>query len=90
MKQAAVGLIAKQAEGSAFTLTDLTNMGFNTDVVNALKEYVAHNKPFVKASAVMGNEGLLKIVVGTLERSSSRNFANFNSREEAMEWLAKQ
>jgi len=40
----------------------------------------------VKAAAVVGNEGLLKV---TRERSSARSFASFSTREAALESLAQ-
>jgi hypothetical protein len=83
-------VIAGQPKQSVLTLTDITQMGFNMEVTAALKEYVAHNKPYVKASAVVGAEGLLAVTKTGVERSTERDLINFKTREEAQDWLVSQ
>ncbi len=83
-------VIDQQPKQSLLTLTDLTKMHFDAEVMNALKEYAKRNKPYVKAAAVVGMEGLLVVLVQGVERSSVRAFQDFKSREEAQEWLCQQ
>lgn len=83
-------VIGLQAEQSVLTLTDLTQMHFDSTVTAALKEYAAHNKPYVKAAAVVGATGLLSVVKQGVELAAARNLRSFSSREEAKEWLSQQ
>ena len=46
---------------SIFTLTNLSNMYFNTEVYTAISDYARMNEPYVKASAVVGLSGLMMI-----------------------------
>ena len=82
-------VIAKEPENSVLTLSDLTNMGFNPEVVGAIKDYMAHNKPYVKAGAVVGGKGLVDVVLNGLQRKTFRALTNFNTREEALDWLVE-
>jgi hypothetical protein len=83
-------VIAQQPEHSVLTLTDITKMGFDVSVTAAMKEYVAHNTPYVKASAVVGAAGLLGIVKDGVERAATRSLMNFDDRDKAQEWLVQQ
>jgi len=85
----ATAAIKTQAERSVFTLTDVTNTAFNTEVSEAMKEFVMHNKPYVVASAVVGVTGLKKIIYNAVMRFSGRKLTAFDSIAEAKDWLAK-
>ena len=83
-------VIDQQPEKSVLTLTDLTGMHFNSEIMDAIKAYAAQNKPHVKAAAVVGMEGLLEVLVHGVERTAERSLFNFKSRAEAQEWLCQQ
>jgi hypothetical protein len=80
----------KQPKGSLLTLSDVTGQIFNKETLEAFKELALYNKPFVKAGAIVGIEGLKKIAYNTIMTFSSRNIPAFNTRDEAMDWLVKQ
>jgi hypothetical protein len=82
--------IGSQPPRSVLTLTDVTETGFNSQVSEAMKEFVAHNKPFVAASAVVGVTGLRQIIFNAVMKFSGRQLHAFDSLGEAKEWLAKQ
>jgi len=84
------GIIGKQAPGSVLTLTNATNTRFNDEVNAALKEYVQHNKQFVKAAAVVGVTGLRQIVYNAAMRFSGRTIIAFDDAQQAMDWLSHQ
>ena len=44
--------IAKQAPNSLLTLTNVTGLRFSMELVNAIKEFSLHNRPFVKATTL--------------------------------------
>lgn len=82
--------IGAQPHKSVFTLTDVTETGFNAAVSEAMKDFVAHNKPFIAASAVVGVNGLKQIIFNAVMKFSGRQLHAFGSLAEAKDWLAAQ
>jgi hypothetical protein len=83
-------VIAAQPPQSVRTLTDVTDLKFNTTASEALKAFVAHNKPFVKAAAVVGVTGLKQIIYNAVVKFSGRNLVAFDTSSQAKDWLATQ
>ncbi|MBP7791773.1 MAG: hypothetical protein KA120_01800 [Candidatus Goldbacteria bacterium] len=83
-------IIRSQPEHSLLTLTDVTHARYNSAVVSALQEYVKENKPYVKASAVLGINPIKKIILNKIMEFSKREFLAFDNEEKAKEWLIKQ
>lgn len=82
--------IRSQPEKSLLTLTDLTNARFNDHVTQSLKEYVAGNKPYVIAAAVIGVTGLKQILLNSILKLSGRKLTLCDTKEQALDWLAGQ
>ena len=83
-------VIAAQPFMSVRTLTDVTDLKFNTEASEALKQFVNHNKPYVTAAAVVGVTGLKQIIYNAVVRFSGRNLVAFDTHNQAKEWLATQ
>jgi hypothetical protein len=83
-------IIASHKSGSLLILTDVSDARFNTEVGNRLKEFTAHNKPYVRASAVIGVSGLKKVIFDAINRFSGRNLRAFDNKHEAISWLHTQ
>lgn len=83
-------VIAAQSPKSLRTLTDVTNMSFNTEAAEALKQFTSHNKPYVTAAAVVGITGLKQIIYNAVLKFSGRNLVAFDSVDKAKDWLATQ
>lgn len=83
-------IIASQPTGSLLTLTDSRDSLFSRDVIDALRQYTDHNKPFVKAAALVGVSGLQKLVLSAVAKFSGRTFKIFTNPDDAMAWLARQ
>ncbi len=88
--ETAKGIIASQPLKSVLALLDATNVRFNSEMLDVITEFVKHNTPFIKSTAVVGITGLLKIVIATVSKITGRNFNTFQTREEAMEYLSAQ
>ncbi len=86
----ATPVIAAQPQRSIRTLTDVTNLTFNTEATQALKEFTVHNKPYVVAGAVVGVTGLKQIIYNSVLKFSGRNIVAFDTLDEAKNWLATQ
>ncbi len=72
---------------SLLTLTDITDMRFDDKLSQRMKEFAAHNKPYVRASAVVGVTGLKKILFDAVMIFSKRKLHAFDDREKAKAWL---
>jgi len=83
-------IIKGQAAGSVLTLIDYTNMHYDVSGVEAQKNYSAAVKPYVRASAAVGIDGLKNIIVRSVARITGRNIRLFPDLESAKDWLATQ
>ena len=83
----AKALICTRPEQSLLTLTDVTNFRFDEKISDRMKEYAAHNKPFVKAAAVVGIAGLKKIMFQAVMVFSKRKLHAFDTVDQAKTWL---
>lgn len=86
----AKAIIAEQPPGSLLTLTDVEGSSYNRIVADELKAYVAHNKPFVRAGAVVGLNDLKRVIFNFLNRVTGRTLKGFDRVEAAKDWLASQ
>jgi hypothetical protein len=82
--------IASQPPKSVLSVFDGTGAIYNAEVVAALKEFTKHNEPYMKASTVVGIEGILSIALMAVSRFSGRVFKTFKDRQSAMDWLVEQ
>jgi L-alanine-DL-glutamate epimerase-like enolase superfamily enzyme len=78
------------APGSALVLTDCTKSFLDEEVIRALGEAVAANKPFVRASAVIGLSPKREEVRQLIAGMAAREISSFDDVEPAMDWLAEQ
>jgi hypothetical protein len=83
-------IIGKQPLASVRTLTLVKDARFNTQVSREMKEYTAHNKPYVRCAAVVGLSGLQEIVYNVIIKVTGRNIATFSELERAKEFLVNE
>ena len=82
-------IAAEQSENSIYTLTDISESRYDRAVTAALQELAKHNKPYVIAGAAVGVSGLQKVVFRSILAFSGRkNIQLFDTREQALDWLA--
>ena len=82
-------LMPKEKPGSVLALAVFTGSRFSASVFNAIKELAVHNKPYIKASALVGMSSLQQgVFLKGIERTADRSFGLFDTVEEAKEWLA--
>jgi hypothetical protein len=80
-------VIAARPEHSLLTLTDVTDMRFDDAVSQRMKEFTAHNKPYVRAAAVVGVTGIKKILFEAVVLFSKRKLHTFETVDQAKDWL---
>lgn len=84
----AKAIIAKQPLASVRTLTTVDGAQMNRNVTDVLKDYVAHNKPYVLAGAVVGLNDLKMIAFNFVNRVTGRTLRAIDNVDAAKEWLA--
>ncbi|MFC1770023.1 hypothetical protein ACFLZI_03100 [Nitrospirota bacterium] len=83
-------VISQHPPKSLLTLTDVTDAQVTSDVSNSLRDFVNHNKPYVKAGAVLGVSGVKKVILNSIMRLTGRKLTAFSTMEEAVDWLSEQ
>lgn len=74
---------------SAYVLVSIKGIKFNTAVIDKVKEITKANRPYVRATAVYGVEGLTKLLITVVATFSGRELKPFDSEAAAKEWLYK-
>ena len=83
--------MTKYAEYSLFTITNIRDVKFDTETKKIVAEWMKYNKPYVKCGAVIGFDGIKRMLVNAVFKMSGRkNMMFFSNREQAVEWLLKQ
>jgi hypothetical protein len=80
-------LVAAQPLGQALVLTDVTGSAFNEAAIEALKKLAASNRPYVKASALVGLSPITRIIFRAVVTLTRRDIRVCNSRVEAIAYL---
>jgi hypothetical protein len=76
---------------SVLTLTDVTTAHYDAEILTLLKELTSHNKPYVKAGAIVGiTRPLMKLAYNTIMAFSKRTLPIFDTHDQAKEWLINQ
>jgi len=79
--------IRSQPEESVLTLTNVAGARYSKDLIKSVKDFVLANKPYVTKSAVVGVEGLQRIVLDGIRASTGREFGTFDDVEQAKAYL---
>lgn len=82
--------IAKQPKESALVLSNVTDTEISKDTSALMKDFTTHNKPYVKASAIIGVDGLKKIIYNAVQAVSGRHISSFATLDQAKDWLVSQ
>ena len=87
----AKAIVVSQPEKSLLTLTDVAGVSTDATIVQALWELLRHNKPYVRAGAVVGIAGDQQDdLYQLLTHQARREVPAFTDIEEAKEWLVGQ
>ena len=83
-------VVAGQPRNSLLTLVDVRGSSADREITWALKDLAEHDRPYVIASAIVGLEGVKKVISQAVARLAGRTFAAFDTVEEAQDWLVRQ
>ncbi|HRF50052.1 MAG TPA: hypothetical protein PLC98_20640 [Anaerolineales bacterium] len=81
-------LIIERPLRSVRALTDVTGGAYNKEGLALLKEFAVNNTPYILASAVVGATGLRVAALRAVALVTGRHIRPFETREEALDWLA--
>jgi hypothetical protein len=88
--EAARTFISGQPPKSILSVFDGTGRHYNVEVLSALKDFAKHNEPYIKASSIVGAEGIMNIALMGVVRFTGRVFKAFKDRQSATDWLVEQ
>lgn len=80
-------IIGRQPQKSALVMTEVFGAIYNKEVAEAIKEFVTSNTPFMKASAVVGADGVRQVLLTTVTFLTRREIKQFDTIQEAKDWL---
>ena len=84
-------IVVKEPPNSILCIADVINGKFSPEMTQMLKEFTKHNEPYIKMTALIGVEGLKKVIYsGVLLFTGRKNLILKDTKEEAQEWLAEQ
>ncbi len=84
-------IISSQAHGSVLCLVETHGTPFSMDVSALMKEFTMHNKPYMKMTALVGVDGLQKVILNAVIVFTRRhNLVVKSNRQEALDFLASQ
>jgi len=81
--------IATRPKSSVLTLTNVERAHFSPEISDPMKAYIIHNKPYVKAGAVIGLDGLKMFMFNVMNRLAGRSLQAIDGEDAAKEWLVE-
>jgi len=74
-------------DGSHCTLTDVRGTRYDRKIVEAFKGLTEHNRPYMRAAAVVSDSAIHRAAITMIGAFSRRKLAVFDTREAALEYL---
>ncbi len=84
----AEALIRSRPPASVLSLIDYSGARYGLRSVEIQKNFSAAVTPYMKASAVTGISGMMRIILRSVVRITGRNIRDFPGIEQAKDWLA--
>lgn len=77
-------------EQSVYTITNVENVRFDSETKEIMARYMEHNKPYVKCGAIIGIDGIKKVMSNVVFTLSGRHNLFFTyTKEQAIQLLLK-
>jgi hypothetical protein len=72
-----------------FSITNVEGVIYDTETKTIVAEWMDFNRPYIGQGAVIGLDGIKRIMVNSILKMSGRsNMKFFRARDEAVKWLA--
>ena len=82
-------VVTSRPYSSVLILSDFSGASITEEALRVMKETAVFDKPHVKKSAWTGTKNLPRLLSDALSAFSRRDFPTFETREEALAWLAE-
>ena len=82
--------IATQPLGQALVLTDVSGSNFDQRAIEDLRKLAEDNRPYVKASALVGLSALTRVIFRAVMALTGRQIRPYETREQAIKYLISQ
>lgn len=80
--------IAKYPSQSLYTITNVSDIVFDTRTKEIAAQWMEFNRPYVVNGAVIGLDGVRKIMYNAVLKLTSRtNMKVFTTRQQAIDWM---
>jgi hypothetical protein len=74
---------------SLFSITNIEGVVYDTETKAIMIDWISFNRPYIRQGAVIGIDGIKRIMVhAILELGDRNNMKFFRARDEAVKWLA--
>lgn len=80
-------VVGRQEKKSVLILADFTGAQFSKDAITRIKEVATFDAPYVLRAAWVGAESMPGTQFKAIQTFSTREFVQFKTREEALDWL---
>ncbi len=80
-------MIANEPLKSVLAVFDATGCSFTKESLKQTLDFTKANTPYIKGTTVIGISGLLQIALSAVTDFAGRDFHEFPTREEAMDYL---
>jgi hypothetical protein len=86
----AKGIIQRYPEdNSLFSITNVEGVLYDSETKTIIAEWMNFNRPHIRQGAVIGLDGIKRIMVNSILKMSRRsNVKFFRTRDEAVKWMA--
>jgi hypothetical protein len=83
-------IMSKFAEKSVHMISNVKNSRFDSEVKKVLGELIVFNTPYVRFSAIIGANGVQKVMGNAMFKLKGRSNAKFlYTKEQAVEWMLR-
>jgi hypothetical protein len=74
---------------SLFSITNIEGVIYDSETKTIVAEWMDFNRPYIRQGAVVGLDGIKRIMVNSILKMCGRsNMKFFRTRDEAVKWLA--
>jgi hypothetical protein len=78
-------------ERAFFSVTNIEGVTYDSETKKIIAQWMDFNRPYIKYGAVIGLDGIKKIMVNSILKICGRsNMKFFHSREAAIDWITSQ
>jgi hypothetical protein len=75
-------------DGSLFSITNIEGVMYDSETKTIIAEWMGFNRPYIRQGAVVGFDGIKRIMVNSILKMCGRNNMKFfRTRDEAVKWL---